>query len=400
MKGFVAFQGITDNLEEKAKALWSIGYEKDKFVLLETVLMLSFLGPQMNSVYNACSWLDFGFTIAESMGIHRSASALGVSTKDKGRVKRLWWTLAVRDAYCATLLGRPFRINIAHCDMPMLDLEDFASESEGQSIDSALYQIHVARLSMIARTIAERRFHSKEVQTNLSDLQRDLRMWKMQIPSELSSASANPQSKIFATSLELLYHQHVILLHFDRAHDRLSSPSLSRSCGTHPLENAVIAAQAISSCATSLVTTHTTNKLPHEVFTGFFMSGIVYYRQIHAPDLLMSQVARASLDNCRMLLHEIRDAWDPAHWSIRIFDFLLSRAQAPARPTLEDGVGQQFDTNGPNTMDASLGELAQNDPILGQSDFSSPSYWPTLDLSIPDSFDDFLLMPNFFIPGA
>lgn len=362
--------------------------------------MLSFLGPQMNSVYNACSWLDFGFTIAESMGIHRSTSALEISAKDKGRVKRLWWTLAVRDAYCATLLGRPFRINIAHCDMPMLDLEDFASELEGQRIDSALYQIHVARLSVIARTIAQRRFHSNEIQTNLSDLQTDLRKWKLHTPPELSTASANPRSKIFATSLELLYHQHVILLHFDRAHDRLSSPSLSRSCDAQSFDNAVTAAQAISSCATTLVTPHMTSKLPHEVFTGFFMSGIVYYRQIQASDPLVSQVARASLDNCRMLLHEIRDAWDPAHWSIRIFDFLLSRAQAPARPTLDDGGCQHFDKNDPTTVDASRGEIPHNDPILGQSDFSSPSYWPPLDLSIPDSFDDFLLMPNFFVPGA
>ena len=147
----------TDNpTSEKAKVLWSANYETDKFVLLETVLMLSFMGPQMNSVYNACSWLDFAFTIAESMGIHRSTSSLGVNSKDKGRVERLWWTLAVRDAYCAALLGRPFRINIPQCDVSMLDIDDFASELTDLNRDSALYQIAVAQLSIIARNIIQR----------------------------------------------------------------------------------------------------------------------------------------------------------------------------------------------------------------------------------------------------
>jgi hypothetical protein len=102
--------------------------------------MLSFFGPQMNSLYNAYSRLDFAFTITESMGIHRSTSSLQVSSKDKGRVKRLWWTLAIHDAYCAVPPGRPFRIDIPQCDVVMLELEDFASElTDNQNRDSALY---------------------------------------------------------------------------------------------------------------------------------------------------------------------------------------------------------------------------------------------------------------------
>jgi len=360
--------------------------------------MLSFLGPQMNSVYNACSWLDFAFTIAESMGIHRSTSSLGVSTKDKGRVKRLWWTLAVRDAYCAALLGRPFRINIPQCDVPMLELEDFASElSEGQSHDSALYQIEVARLSIIARAIIQRRFHSSDVYVDLTDLQEDLRAWRSQIPPDLSFQGSISNRNIFAVSLELLYHQHIILLHFDRANSP-SSPSMSRTADVASASSATAAAQAISSSASSLVTNHMIPRLPHEVFMGFFISGIVYYRQINTQDSLVSQIARASLDNCRMLLHEARDAWDPAHWSIRIFDFLLSRAQDQARTAQiekdpeNDEATDAVTTNG---FGEDMIGLHQQDLTMGSMDFAGLP-----DLSIPGTFDDFLLMPNFFLPSA
>jgi hypothetical protein len=385
-------------IAEKAKVLWSTNYETDKFVLLETVLMLSFLGPQMNSVYNACSWLDFAFTIAESMGIHRSTSSLGVSTTDKGRVKRLWWTLAVRDAYCAALLGRPFRINIPQCDVPMLELEDFASElSEGQSNDSALYQIEVARLSIIARAIIQRRFHSSDVYIEFTDYQEDLRAWRSQIPPELSFQGSISDRNIFAASLELLYHQHIILLHFDRANSP-SSPSMSRTADIASASSATAAAQAIASSASSLVTNHMITRLPHEVFMGFFISGIVYYRQINTPDALVSQIARASLDNCRMLLHEARDAWDPAHWSIRIFDFLLSRAQDQARTAQAEKSldnGHVLEPAAANAFGEDMVGLHQQDLTMDPLDLADLP-----DLSIPGTFDDFLLMPNFFLPSA
>jgi hypothetical protein len=381
---------------EKAKVLWSANYETDKFVLLETVLMLSFMGPQMNSVYNACSWLDFAFTIAESMGIHRSTSSLGVNSKDKGRVKRLWWTLAVRDAYCAALLGRPFRINIPQCDVSTLEIDDFASELTDLNRDSALYQIAVAQLSIIARNIIQRRFHSSEACLNLNDLQEDLRVWRAQLPPELSPQSLSSSKSIFPKSLDLLYHQHIILLHFDRAHGP-TSPSIARTAS--PAEIATSAAQAIASSASELVTNQLVHRLPHEVFMGFFISGIVYYRQIHAANPLLSQVARASLDNCRMLLYEARDAWDPAHWSIRIFDFLLSRAQEQGRSgQASQGVGNaglRTQSGTDSTVDQGNSGSAYSDITLDPFDLASMP-----DLSIPGTFDDFLSMPNFFIPSA
>ena len=100
-----------------------------------------------------------------------------------------------------------------------------------------------------------------------------------------------------------------------------------------------------------------------------------------------------------MLLHEARDAWDPAHWSIRIFDFLLSRAQDQARTAqTEKGPGEDDETS-----DQAAANTFGEDTIgLHQEDFSmDPMAFASMpDLSIPGSFDDFLLMPNFFLPSA
>ena len=185
----------------RAKVLFDVGYETDKFVLLETMLMLSFLGPQMKSMYNACSWLAFGFTVAESMGIHRRMSSAHASGKDTGRMKRLWWTLAVRDAHCAALLGRPFRVNPVQSDTPMLDLGDFASEVEGENDDSASYQILAAKLSNISRAITQRRGWSTDGASHASDLEKELSAWKAEIPMRLQWPSHGTSPNIFSLSL-------------------------------------------------------------------------------------------------------------------------------------------------------------------------------------------------------
>jgi hypothetical protein len=140
------------------------------------------------------------------------------------------------------------------------------------------------------------------------------------------------------------------------------------------------------------------SRLPHEVFMGFFIAGIVYYRQINTADPLISQIARASLDNCRMLLHEARDAWDPAHWSIRIFDFLLSRAHDQARNAHAEqsiDAGRASDSEIADALGEDLDGLHQHDLSMDPLEFAGLP-----DLSIPGTFDDFLLMPNFFMPSA
>jgi hypothetical protein len=98
-----------------------------------------------------------------------------------------------------------------------------------------------------------------------------------------------------------------------------------------------------------------------------------------------------------MLLHEARDAWDPAHWSIRIFEFLLSRADQARTAQTENGPENDciLDPATSNVFDNDTDQLGHQDLSMESLDFASLP-----DLSIPGTFDDFLLMPNFFLPSA
>jgi hypothetical protein len=380
---------------DKAKVLFDVGYEVDKFTLLQTVIMLSFWGPQMKSYWTPCSWVGFGATIAESLGIHRATSSLHATGKDKSLVKRLWWSLAVRDAYCASLLGRPFRINMSQCDTEMLELDDFQSEVECS--DQALYQIHVAKLSLIVRRIMEKLCHGSMNEGDSGALRELLNTWQAQTPAGIqwSTGTAPNSVNIFATSLKLLYQHHNILIHLGRPGDHVSAAQ-AHATDSVSASIAQTAAQVISSTAAMLVTKHITHQLPHEVFAGFFVAGIVFFRQQQQPDGPLVHMARASLDNCQMLLNEIRGSWDPAHWVLRIFDFLLSSAAGTATPN--DSAQQQGVIDMQSSLDAMPLGMDVDSCFPQDAGMLHPVDWDSPNQALNGNFNDFLLMPSFFMP--
>jgi len=387
---------------DKAKLLFDVGYETDKVVLLQTVIMLSFWGPQMNSYWNPCSWVGFAVTIAASLGIHRSAAFARVTGRDKGLLKRLWWSLVVRDAYCAALLGRPFRIDMALCDTEMLEMADF--RLEGESNDSALFQIQIAKLSVIVRKIVERRFLSGTQKVDINGLHELLDCWQAQVPPSIKwSTSTTAGSNKFATSLKILYHHHNILLHLGRPVSDMQDTEADHYTSPAFAAIAEPAAQMISSTAAALVTKQITNQLPHEVFAGFFVAGIVFYRQHRHSDTMQSQMARASLDLCQMLLNEVRDSWDSAPWALRIFDFLQSNSSASN--------ASEDETSSKNCEQAISGSTAltysnpvqlmpscSNGSMQDDGGYLHPVDWSSPNLGLTGNFNDLLLMPNFYMP--
>ncbi|KAK5024897.1 hypothetical protein LTS07_008275 [Exophiala sideris] len=155
-----------------------MGYERNKIVLLQSVLMLSFWGSKLESYWNPSTWVGFAVTLAASLGIHRTASLARMDASGRSLLRRLWWTVVVRDASCATLLGRPFRIRMSHCDSDMLTLEDFRNElftsrpdtREGAYKVQALYQIHVSKLSLILRQIIQFQSTENNDRSKMSEL--------------------------------------------------------------------------------------------------------------------------------------------------------------------------------------------------------------------------------------
>ncbi|OAG43120.1 hypothetical protein AYO21_02739 [Fonsecaea monophora] len=389
----------------KAKMLFDLGYETNKVVLLQAVLMLSFWGPQMKSYWNPCSWIGFGVTIAESLGIHRSDSSTSMVPQAKGLLRRLWWTLAVRDAYCAALLGRPFRINMSQCNTDMLNMADFDHESDflatgTESLIHCNYQIQLAKLSLVLRKIIELRFGPSENLTTLQDLQDMCNEWKARLPPEVDwEFPITDSNRIFATSLRIIFHHHVIFIYFNMPSVPEGRESVEADVDSAFSSLPQSSAEVISSTAVTLMTNSMLGLVPHEIFPGFFIASIVFYRRVRKSNHVHAQMGRAALDNCTMVMNAVRERWDPAFWAIKIFDFLVTEAANSTTASLTTAWSSQ------NLQSGGCGAENPNSEVLQDTTETQASGYDTqkdilhsidFGLSRFEVLNEFLLMPSYF----
>ncbi|EXJ79347.1 hypothetical protein A1O3_08849 [Capronia epimyces CBS 606.96] len=412
--GFKTRQSARRFFYDKAKVLYDVGYETNSVVLLQAIIILTFWGPDMKSYWNPCSWVGVAVTIAESLGIHRS-TAFSSSHQDKGLLRRMWWAIAVRDTYCGTLLGRPFRVNMGHCDTAMLTLDDFGPE-QGQTDPadesrlSMLYQIQLAKLSLILRHIINTRFNPGFSSTPQS-LHEMLAHWRSELPPAINWADSGPSPSMFAESLKILFHHHMIFIYLARR-DTLSDeppPQLDSESATY--EIAESAAQTIASTALTLMTKSMIHSMPQEVFPAFFVAGIVFSRLIRRSSPLIAQLGQAALDNCQIVLNEVRDCWDPAFWGLRIFEFLQAAikkagtsgnaSDAVKGPTSQSSLAGAMENRRTENIISSPEYYAlQNTFEMGPAihNFQNAAQQRQLDMSLQTQlYDRFLDPDNYFM---
>lgn len=398
---------------EKAKVLFDMGYEKSKIILIQCAIMLSFRGPQMDSYWNPCSWIEFGVTLAVSLGIHRSMASSNARHADKGQLRRLWWTLVVRDTYCSVLLGRPFRINLNQCDTGQLTMDDFSCERP----KGAFYQVEVAKLCLILRDIMHYRFGPGNPGVTPESIRTQLENWLSNARKYLEQWNARgiPSSSLCSTALDILFNYHLCLLYInnpitlqqsaDRGQD--SSPS-NEHARVELLESC---ARAIAGMSITLLTETAVCDVPHELFPGFFIAGIILYRQKLQKDPVIFQMMAASLDNCRIVLNQARESWDPGNWAMHIFDFLCSYCrrskdrgpvQSADLPNNADGSNNNIQHDIPAIHNAS--ETLLDDHQTGSFLNGDHSFEPGLENlmsgELTGGLDDYLFMADFLHPGA
>ena len=331
----------------KAKALFDIGYEENKVVLLQVSIMMSFWGGGPNNYWNFYSWISTGVTIAETLGCHRSMDGAKVMPHDRSLLKRLWWVLMIRDTGCAALVGRPFRINLEHCDSEPLTSADFQHDVESPGFSTSPhapifghYQIEATRLSLIQRRIITTRYYpSNNTAVEPSSLRQLLADWHDQLPAQLKwSESASQYTNIFASTLSVLYSHSMILAHLNCPAEP-ANPSPDTAYPTQPLEadTLILAAQRIAATACAVVTKSNILLAPHELLHGIFTAAVVFYMQKRSCNPLAAQLGMSGLTNCQMVLHETWETWDPSPWITQLFDKVLCSPSMGHASTVEEG---------------------------------------------------------------
>ena len=381
----------------KGKALFDTGYEKNKIVVLQAVIMLTFWGGGPNNYWNFYSWIGTGVTIAETLGMHRSLNDTNMKPQDRSLLKRLWWTLLIRDASCGALIGRPFRINMFHCDTEMMTEADFEYDLQSPEFTThpqrrifSLYQIHMTKLSLILRDIVATRFDPGKKPAVAANLNEMLKNWRQQLPTDLAWTETSTNMNIFASCLCIQYNHHVILTHMGTlTSDRTNSNGASPATNVRHIPDA--AAHRISTLSCSIVTRSQVQLMSHEAFQGLFLAMVVFYTQMKSSQTMLAQLGRSALSSCQLVLHDAREAWDPSPWILKLFDNLTSNLEKEA-PNLEmdvlaDPFGDDynFGSNVMNLFDGSSSVGLDLDPwhsdttlgnLFGMSNETNPFQIP------------------------
>ncbi|KAJ3535074.1 hypothetical protein NM208_g7282 [Fusarium decemcellulare] len=369
----------------RAKALFDVGYETNKIVLLQVAILMSFWGGGPNDNWNFYSWIGMGVTIAETIGCHRSMTGTNIRPQDRSLLKRLWWVLVVRDASSATLIGRPFKVNLNHCDVDALSAADFEHDMALQQSASqhascpVLYQIHATKLAVILRRIVLARFQPRlKPSATSASLREMLAEWRSHLPPELNwSGNVGEYLNIFASTLSTMYNHNLILTYLasgaaEPGQDGPPEPSSSQSMIDEAMNQA---AQQIALVACSVVTRSDIVSAPHELFHGVFVAAVVFYMQTKNANQMIAQLGMSGLTNCKMVFQASRETWDPSPWFTQLFDkglFALSPHIFNQNP-LVNGTGTPLHSaQGTECPDASMANLfpmgydmSQNHPVLG-----------------------------------
>lgn len=314
----------------KAKALFDTGYESNKIVILQSIMLLSMWGGNPTNYWNFYSWISTAVTIAEGIGIHRSISG-AMDPKDKSLLKRIWWVLVIRDAFCSSLVGRPLRINLEMSDADMLTLGDFERDMASLQTSQlplahtfAHYQMQAAKLSLILHQITLTRFIPGQKKYTTAFLQESLERWRNQVPPEIDWEKDPLGNNLLASCLSILFDHHLILANLGCSSSHAST-SFATSTGFE--QHADLAAQRISTLGPAIVVKSQALHVPHETFQGIFLAGVVSYTQMRRQDPMIAQLGYSNLNNSKMVLHSVLEAWDPVPWITTLFDRLSANLQ-------------------------------------------------------------------------
>ncbi|KAG2012664.1 hypothetical protein GB937_007013 [Aspergillus fischeri] len=129
--GYPSRKEMKEAMYSRAKCMYNNGGD-DKITQMQSALLLGFWHSEMNNHAQPWYWTGIAINLGQIMGLHRDPDAVKFNPSITGRRRalwrRLWWSCFFRDRWLGLTLGRPLRINLLDCDLPMPSTADVLSD--------------------------------------------------------------------------------------------------------------------------------------------------------------------------------------------------------------------------------------------------------------------------------
>lgn len=112
---------------QRAKLLFDLTHQRDKIVLVQSTLLLSFWFADAEDIKQSWYWSGIAFSIAQTLGLHRDLD-IGTSqssTRERSLWRDIWRCCLIRDVWLSCGMGRPLRINTTDCKCPDVPVSEY-----------------------------------------------------------------------------------------------------------------------------------------------------------------------------------------------------------------------------------------------------------------------------------
>ncbi|KAL5334403.1 fungal-specific transcription factor domain-containing protein [Aspergillus crustosus] len=206
--------------------------EEPSLMQVEVLTLLAWASNILGRIRTAYSYSGIATRLAQSLGMHRSASRHTTLTPvERESRRRTWWVLYFFDRFSASKLGQPITVRDEDIDVEMPSMDGLTKEEMAEFLDPRNLIINI-RLARIIGNILTQIYGIPKATKGLyihqvHSILKQLRAWHDELPSDMRVKERGTARPV--ASLHLAYNQCIIqttrpvLLHLFKMQFRLDS---------------------------------------------------------------------------------------------------------------------------------------------------------------------------------
>lgn len=425
-----------------ARDLYETQDEPDKIALIQAAILLAFWYVDLEDRDGTWHWMGIAISLCHTIGLHRlGASNFGQVPRSPfppsmlAVWKRIWWCCYYREAFAALGFGRPMRINIDDCDVPVPTVEEALADTQVrhsfsvvpaphsvQRLEASMLDIylppdrerlanlwiHLLHLSMHVEHMFVTHYRPRRPVLSLSQLEvEDADLWKLRDSAALNTELMPTTSLLHALHLQCYFNTAIIALHRPYI---LIGPRYLATSERNRLRS--VAQQRVKDAASN--TTAAVNRLVSldliELSSNMLLTAIMFAAQIHLFEIktsegLARQYASHHFNLHILVLAQLRRTFWTADHQHKLFTETLkviengdfNGTQDPRSlksPPTTSGASSSMADAGPSRLDH--GYASEADQNLDCGGFSNTgraledfflSFNPNPFISLPTDFD-------------
>ncbi|KEF52113.1 uncharacterized protein A1O9_11739 [Exophiala aquamarina CBS 119918] len=406
--GFWTRKAMRSAFYLKTILLYNLNYERDNFVNVQALLLLSSWWDGPNGYKDGYYWCGLAISTARSIGLNRDVHRQNVPPSVRKLRRKVWWTCLTRDTLTTLAGNRAPRVKDSDFNVPELTLGDFhihepnsvttpwdVSRDANSQTQLAIICIAMSKICRIISHILELAFREnslgqtgilypkEEFDTSANDLdpqaprkdfklhacEEELRCWRDEVPEEALHCSPSPIVALPHEQAPFLHRAIVSCLYF-MAKFSLNRPSVffdktaltPKSGQPQPSQRRMrSAAGSINKIMIDLCKVDLMRSLPSTAICCIVASSMCHIADIKSVEEDIRQYGVRRIEECKQALLELADSHLSAKWAANFLTFAASHFTRTSHRTM---IG----------LEAQGGPLKQIQPLLGNSFPPDPSF--------------------------